>query len=58
MCFLFRGPVYDVAVHPSGKVALSVGRDKTMRFVGKVMVMILFGVFKGHGICLLVNVLI
>lgn len=27
-----RGPVYCVSVHPSGKVALSVGRDRVMRW--------------------------
>jgi len=26
-----RGPVHSVAIHPSGKLALSVGKDKTLR---------------------------
>ena len=27
----FRGPVYDFAIHPTGKMALSVSKDKTMK---------------------------
>jgi len=28
---LFRGPVHSFAVHPSAKLALSCGKDKTLR---------------------------
>ena len=29
--FFFRGPVYSVSIHPTGKMAISVGKDKTLR---------------------------
>lgn len=29
--FYFRGPVHDIAVHPTGRLAVSVSRDKTMK---------------------------
>ena len=28
---MFRSPVYSVSVHPSGKLGLSLGKDKTLR---------------------------
>ena len=32
ICYvLFRSPVYSVSVHPSGKLGLSLGKDKTLR---------------------------